>query len=67
MFTTPDWAITAKLSMLSSPISAFCDLHRHQYSLLLSLGGVITNDPKERVARQAYRFVLVGTRCCCYR
>lgn len=60
MFTTPDWGYNSKV------IYAFVTyfLLSVTYTAInipyCSLGGVITNDPKERVACQAYRFVLVG-------
>jgi Na+/melibiose symporter-like transporter len=40
-------------------LPALTDLYRDQHPYC-SLGGVITNDPKERVACQSYRFVMVG-------
>lgn len=60
MFTTPDWAYSSKV------IYAFVTyfLLSLTYTAInipyCSLGGVITNDPKERVACQSYRFVMVG-------
>ncbi|MFZ3390017.1 MULTISPECIES: glycoside-pentoside-hexuronide (GPH):cation symporter [Buttiauxella] len=60
MFTTPDWAYSSKV------IYAFVTyfLLSLTYTAInipyCSLGSVITNDPKERVACQAYRFVMVG-------
>lgn len=60
MFTTPDWSYNSKV------IYAFVTyfLLSLTYTAInipyCSLGGVITNDPKERVACQSYRFVLVG-------
>ncbi len=51
-------AITQQVVYAFVTYFLLCDLHRHQYSLMCSLGGVITNDPKERVACRAYRFVL---------
>lgn len=60
MFTTPEWSYNSKV------IYAFVTyfLLSLTYTAInipyCSLGGVITNDPKERVACQSYRFVLVG-------
>jgi len=60
MFTTPDWAYNSKV------IYAFVTyfLLSLTYTAInipyCSLGSVITNDPKERVACQSYRFVMVG-------
>ncbi|MBF4183473.1 MFS transporter [Enterobacter hormaechei] len=60
MFTTPDWSYNSKV------IYAFVTyfLLSLTYTAInipyCSLGGVITNDPKERVACQSYRFVMVG-------
>ncbi|MEZ2576672.1 glycoside-pentoside-hexuronide (GPH):cation symporter [Buttiauxella ferragutiae] len=60
MFTTPDWSYSSKV------IYAFVTyfLLSLTYTAInipyCSLGSVITNDPKERVACQAYRFVMVG-------
>ena len=60
MFTTPDWTYSSKV------IYAFVTyfLLSLTYTAInipyCSLGSVITNDPKERVACQSYRFVMVG-------
>lgn len=60
MFTTPEWTYNSKV------IYAFVTyfLLSITYTAInipyCSLGSVITNDPKERVACQSYRFVLVG-------
>jgi len=60
MFTTPEWSYNSKV------IYAFVTyfLLSLTYTAInipyCSLGGVITNDPKERVACQSYRFVMVG-------
>ncbi|MCT4705195.1 MFS transporter [Enterobacteriaceae bacterium H16N7] len=60
MFTTPDWSYHSKV------IYAFVTyfLLSLTYTAInipyCSLGSVITNDPKERVACQSYRFVMVG-------
>ncbi|MFU0887417.1 glycoside-pentoside-hexuronide (GPH):cation symporter [Kluyvera sichuanensis] len=60
MFTTPEWSYSSKV------IYAFVTyfLLSITYTAInipyCSLGSVITNDPKERVACQSYRFVLVG-------
>ncbi|MFP2516270.1 glycoside-pentoside-hexuronide (GPH):cation symporter [Buttiauxella agrestis] len=60
MFTTPDWVYSSKV------IYAFVTyfLLSLTYTAInipyCSLGSVITNDPKERVACQSYRFVMVG-------
>lgn len=60
MFTTPDWDYNSKVVyafvtyfLLSVTYTAINIPYR-------SLGGVITNAPKGRVACQVYRFVLVG-------
>ncbi|WP_058912271.1 glycoside-pentoside-hexuronide (GPH):cation symporter [Entomohabitans teleogrylli] len=60
MFTTPNWSYDSKV------IYAFVTyfLLSITYTAInipyCSLGSVITNDPKERVACQSYRFVMVG-------
>lgn len=60
MFTTPDWTYNSKV------IYAFVTyfLMSLTYTAInipyCSLGGVITNDPGERVSCQSYRFVMVG-------
>ncbi|WP_192034011.1 MFS transporter [Pantoea agglomerans] len=60
MFTTPDWTYDNKV------IWAFVTyfLMSLTYTAInipyCSLGGVITNDPGERVSCQSYRFVMVG-------
>ena len=60
MFTTPDWSYDNKV------IYAFATyfLMSLTYTAInipyCSLGGVITNDPGERVSCQSYRFVMVG-------
>lgn len=60
MFTTPDWSYQSKV------IWAFVTyfLMSLTYTAInipyCSLGGVITNDPGERVSCQSYRFVMVG-------
>jgi len=60
MFTTPDWSYEYKV------VWAFVTyfLMSLTYTAInipyCSLGGVITNDPGERVSCQSYRFVMVG-------
>jgi sugar (glycoside-pentoside-hexuronide) transporter len=60
MFTTPNWSYEYKV------IYAFVTyfLMSLAYTAInipyCSLGGVITNDPHERVSCQSYRFVMVG-------
>jgi sugar (glycoside-pentoside-hexuronide) transporter len=60
MFTTPEWTYNSKV------IYAFVTyfLMSLTYTAInipyCSLGGVITNDPSERVSCQSYRFVMVG-------
>lgn len=60
MFTTPDWGYNSKV------IYAFVTyfLMSLTYTAInipyCSLGGVITADPRERVACQSYRFFMVG-------
>lgn len=60
MFTTPEWTYNSKV------IYAFVTyfLMSLTYTAInipyCSLGGVITNDPGERVSCQSYRFVMVG-------
>ncbi|MCU5771454.1 MFS transporter [Erwiniaceae bacterium BAC15a-03b] len=60
MFTTPEWSYQSKV------IYAFVTyfLMSLAYTAInipyCSLGGVITNDPGERVSCQSYRFVMVG-------
>ncbi len=60
MFTTPDWSYDNKV------IYAFVTyfLMSLTYTAInipyCSLGGVMTNDPGERVSCQSYRFVMVG-------
>ncbi|CAK9886009.1 MAG: Inner membrane symporter YicJ [Candidatus Erwinia impunctatus] len=60
MFTTPDWSYNSKV------IYAFATyfLMSLTYTAInipyCSLGGVITNDSKERVSCQSWRFIMVG-------
>ncbi|WJY15709.1 MFS transporter [Pectobacteriaceae bacterium CE90] len=60
MFTTPNWGYESKV------VYAFVTyfLMSLAYTAInipyCSLGGVITNDPGERVSCQSYRFVMVG-------
>ncbi|MDR8464264.1 MFS transporter, partial [Acinetobacter baumannii] len=60
MFTTPEWTYNSKV------IYAFVTyfLLSITYTAInipyCSLGTVMTADPKERVACQSYRFVMVG-------
>lgn len=60
MFTTPDWSYQSKV--IYAFITYF--LMSLSYTAInipyCSLGGVITNDPGERVSCQSYRFVMVG-------
>ncbi|UWS28608.1 glycoside-pentoside-hexuronide (GPH):cation symporter [Erwinia pyrifoliae] len=60
MFTTPDWSYDNKV--IYAFVSYF--LMSLTYTAInipyCSLGGVITNDPGERVSCQSYRFVMVG-------
>ena len=60
MFTTPDWSYENKV--IYAFVSYF--LMSLTYTAInipyCSLGGVITNDPGERVSCQSYRFVMVG-------
>ncbi|MDF7661276.1 MFS transporter [Erwiniaceae bacterium L1_54_6] len=60
MFTTPDWSYDNKV--IWAFITYF--LMSLTYTAInipyCSLGGVITNDPGERVSCQSYRFVMVG-------
>ena len=65
MFTTPEWSYNSKV------IYAFVTyfLLSLTYTAInipyCSLGGVITNDPKERVASPTVLLWLVSPRCCC--
>ncbi|MBP2169799.1 sugar (glycoside-pentoside-hexuronide) transporter [Erwinia toletana] len=60
MFTTPEWSYQSKV--IYAFITYF--LMSLSYTAInipyCSLGGVITNDPGERVSCQSYRFVMVG-------
>lgn len=60
MFTTPEWSYNSKV--IYAFITYF--LMSLTYTAInipyCSLGGVITNDPHERVSCQSYRFVMVG-------
>ncbi|MDU4288185.1 MFS transporter [Mixta calida] len=60
MFTTPDWSYEYKV--MYAFVTYF--LMSLAYTAInipyCSLGGVITNDPHERVSCQSYRFVMVG-------
>lgn len=60
MFTTPDWGYNSKVVYAFFNDTATTEIYTAINIPYFSLGGVITNDPKERVACQAYRFVLVG-------
>lgn len=60
MFTTPDWSYESKV--IYAFVTYFlCSLAYTAIGVpYCSLGSVITNDPKERVSCQSYRFVMVG-------
>ncbi|EHC75453.1 Phenylalanine-specific permease [Salmonella enterica subsp. enterica serovar Minnesota str. A4-603] len=60
MFTTPDWSYNSKVVYAFVTYFLLSVTYTAINIPYCSLGGVITNDPKERVACQAYRFVLVG-------
>lgn len=60
MFTTPDWGYNSKVVYAFVTYFLLSVTYTAINIPYCSLGGVITNDPKERVACQAYRFVLVG-------
>lgn len=60
MFTTPDWGYNSKVVYAFVTYFLLSVTYTAINIPYCSLGGVITNDPQERVACQAYRFVLVG-------
>ncbi len=60
MFTTPDWGYNSKVVYAFVTYFLLSVTYTAINIPYCSLGGVITNAPKERVACQAYRFVLVG-------
>ena len=60
MFTTPDWSYENKV-IWAFVTYFFMSLTYTAINIpYCSLGGVITNDPGERVSCQSYRFVMVG-------
>lgn len=60
MFTTPDWSYESKV-IYAFATYFLCSLAYTAVGVpYCSLGSVITNDPKERVSCQSYRFVMVG-------
>ena len=60
MFTTPDWSYQAKVIYAFVTYALMSITYTMVNIPYCSLGGVITNDPVERVACQSWRFVMVG-------
>ncbi len=60
MFTTPDWSYSSKVVYAFVTYFLLSITYTAINIPYCSLGSVITNDPKERVACQSYRFVMVG-------
>ena len=60
MFTTPDWSYDNKVIWAFATYFLMSLTYTAINIPYCSLGGVITNDPGERVSCQTYRFVMVG-------
>lgn len=60
MFTTPDWSYNAKVVYAFVTYFTMSLAYTAIGVPYCSLGSVITNDPKERVSFQSYRFIMVG-------
>mgnify|MGYP001069835326 CR=1 FL=1 len=59
-YTTPDLSLNGKMVYAAITYTLLTLLYTVVNIPYCALGGVITNDPKERVACQSYRFVMVG-------
>ncbi|MEH6581351.1 MAG: glycoside-pentoside-hexuronide (GPH):cation symporter [Halioglobus sp.] len=59
-FTTPDWSDSAKLIYAYVTYALLMVMYTAINIPYCALGGVLTNDPKERVSLQSYRFVLAS-------
>ncbi|MCK0765779.1 MFS transporter, partial [Chromohalobacter beijerinckii] len=60
MFTTPDWSESAKIGYAFATYFAMSLLYTAVNIPYCALGGVITDDHRERVSFQSWRFILVG-------
>ncbi|TKI08776.1 glycoside-pentoside-hexuronide (GPH):cation symporter [Martelella alba] len=60
MYTTPNWSYQAKVAYAFITYFLMSLIYTAINIPYCSLGGVISNDPKERVSCQSWRFVLVG-------
>ena len=60
MFTTPEWSYNSKVVWAFATYFLMSLTYTAINIPYCSLGGVITNDPGERVSCQSYRFVMVG-------
>jgi GPH family glycoside/pentoside/hexuronide:cation symporter len=59
-FTTPDWSDSAKLLYAYATYALLMIMYTAINIPYCALGGVLTNDPRERVSLQSYRFVLAS-------
>jgi glycoside/pentoside/hexuronide:cation symporter, GPH family len=59
-FTTPDWSDSAKLIYAYITYALLMVMYTAINIPYCALGGVLTDDPKERVSLQSYRFVLAS-------
>lgn len=60
MFTTPEWSGTAKIAYAFATYFIMSLLYTAVNIPYCALGGVITDDHRERVSFQSWRFILVG-------
>lgn len=60
MFTTPDWSESAKIGYAFATYFAMSLLYTAVNIPYCALGGVVTDDHRERVSFQSWRFILVG-------
>ncbi|NDL61267.1 glycoside-pentoside-hexuronide (GPH):cation symporter [Acerihabitans arboris] len=60
MYTTPDWSYSAKVVYAFVTYFLMSLIYTAINIPYCSLGGVISNDPQERVSCQSWRFILVG-------
>lgn len=60
MYTTPDWSYSAKVVYAFVTYFLMSLIYTAINIPYCALGGVISNDPQERVSCQSWRFILVG-------
>lgn len=60
MYTTPNWSYSAKVIYAFGTYFLMSLIYTAINIPYCALGGVISNDPQERVSCQSWRFILVG-------